>query len=96
MARIRRAGSNIAYHELLGLRVRVVSSIDPGVENIEGIIVGETMKTIVIRAGDREIVTFKKGTRYRFIIPESGEEVEIDGDRLFGRPEDRVRRIMRR
>ncbi len=93
--KVRRRGSNLKYHEILGLPVRVVSSIDPGVGGVEGIVVNETMKTIEIRSGSRVVVTFKSGTRYLFKIPETGEVVEIDGDALLGRPEDRARRILR-
>mgnify|MGYP000119368646 FL=1 len=93
---MRRRRGNIIYHEILGLPVRIVSSLDPGVEGVEGIVVSETMKTITIRSGGREVTTFKIGTRYRFKIPDTGEDIEIDGDMLFGRPEDRVRRILKR
>ncbi len=93
---MRRRRNNIIYHEILGLPVRIVSSLDPGVEGLEGIVVNETMKTITIRSGEREVMTFKIGTRYRFKIPETGENIEIDGDMLFGRPEDRVRKILKR
>ncbi|MEM1610046.1 MAG: ribonuclease P protein subunit [Sulfolobales archaeon] len=94
---MRRRRGNLIYHEILGLPVRIVSSLDPGVEGLEGVVVNETMKTITIRSSSgREVTTFKIGTRYRFRIPETGEEVEIDGDMLFGRPEDRVRRIVKR
>lgn len=93
---MRRRRNNLVYHELLGLPARVVSSLDPGVEGVEGIVVGETMKTILLRSGEKVVTTFKIGTRYRFKIPETGEEVEVDGDMLFGRPEDRVRRILKR
>lgn len=93
---MRRRGSNLLYHELLGLEARIVSSTDPGVEGLEGLVVGETMKTIVIRSRGRSVTTFKIGTRYRFRVPETGEEVEVDGDRLYGRPEDRARRVLGR
>jgi ribonuclease P protein subunit POP4 len=93
---VRRRRSNLVYHEILGLPVKVISSLDPGIEGLEGVVVYESMKTITIRSGGRIVTTFKIGTRYRFRIPETGEEVEVDGDMLFGRPEDRVRRILRR
>ncbi len=96
MVRVRRRRANLKYHEILGLPVKVVSSTDPGVEGIEGFVVNETMKTIEIRVGERDVLTFKSGTRYRFKIPETGEVVEIDGDILLGRPEDRARRILKR
>lgn len=96
MVRVKRRGSNLRYHEILGLPVRVVSSIDPGIEGVEGMVVNETMKTIEIRVGGREVVTFKSGTRYRFKIPETGEVVDIDGDMLLGRPEDRVRMVLKK
>jgi len=93
---VRRRRGNLVYHELLGLPVRVVSSLDPGVEGLRGVVVGETLKTILVRSGDRVVTTFKVGTRYRFTLPEAGEVVEVDGDMLFGRPEDRVRRMLKR
>ncbi len=85
---------NLRCHELLGLKVKVLSSTDPGVVGLEGVIVDETMKTFRIRSMDsgRIRMVFKLGSVFSIYIPELNRYVDIDGDLLVGRPEDRVRR----
>ncbi|MEM0043447.1 MAG: ribonuclease P protein subunit [Sulfolobales archaeon] len=93
---MRRKADNILYHELLGLEARILSSTDPGVEGLEGVVVDETMKTLKILGGDGKIRTvFKLGSVFKFRIPETGEEVVVMGDKIIGRPSDRAKRLVR-
>ncbi|MEZ0290464.1 MAG: ribonuclease P protein subunit [Sulfolobales archaeon] len=95
---MRRRASNIVYHELLGLYVKIISSTDPSVEGLEGVVVGETMKTLrILAASDNKTRTvFKVGNVFKFRIPESGEEVVVMGDQILGRPGERARRLVKR
>ncbi len=92
---MRRTPRNLAYHELIGLPARVVESLDPSLVGVEGTIVYETMNTLWIRSGERVKKILKRGTTFLITLPEGGK-IMVPGDKLVGRPEDRVKRIGRR
>lgn len=88
---------NIVFHELIGLKVKVAKSSNPSCVGIEGIVVDETMKTIKIkdeREGEIKIIP-KSYTTFIFET-ELGELVEVDGNVIVARPEDRLKKIPRR
>lgn len=77
-------------HELIGLEARVVRSTDPGLLNVNGKIIDETRGTLVIEHLGVPKVIQKAAVVLCITLP-SGEEVEVDGEKLVARPEDRVR-----
>ncbi len=95
---VRRRGSNLIYHELIGLEVKVISSTDPSIENLEGIIVDETSKTLKIYSpkDDKVRTVFKIGNVFKFRLTDTSEEVVIMGDLLLGRPGERAKRVVRK
>ncbi|MGC9148657.1 MAG: ribonuclease P component 1 family protein [Sulfolobales archaeon] len=95
---MKRRGSNLIYHELIGLEVRVISSTDPSVENLEGIVVDETSKTLKIYSSkdDKVRTVFKIGNVFKFRLTDTGEEIVVMGDLLLGRPGERAKRVVRR
>jgi len=95
---VKRRGSNLIYHELIGLEVRVISSTDPSVENLEGIVVDETSKTLKIYSSkdDKVRTVFKIGNVFKFRLTDTGEEIVVMGDLLLGRPGERAKRVVRR
>ncbi|MDH5815596.1 MAG: ribonuclease P protein component 1 [Candidatus Nezhaarchaeota archaeon] len=87
---------NILNHELIGLRVKVVKSTHQGYVGIEGLVVDETMKTIKVMDDKGEIkVVPKNCCTFRFKLPDN-VIVEVEGPYLLGRPEDRVKRVVKR
>ncbi|MDK6027951.1 ribonuclease P protein subunit [Ignisphaera sp. 4213-co] len=92
-----RTGSNLVYHELIGLYVEVVSHLDPTLKGLSGIVVDETMNTLRIADYNRKkiVTVMKKGGLFIFTIPETGEKVFVDGNKIFGRPEDRLKKFER-
>lgn len=84
---------NLHQHELIGLRLRVVRSDDPGVEGMEGTVVDETREMLAVeRDGDRAAAWVpKRGTRLELEL-EDGSTATLDGDRIAFRPEDRTKR----
>jgi len=87
---------NILNHELIGLRVKVVKSTHPGYVGIEGLVVDETMKTIKVMDDEGKVKIIPKGCcSFRFKLP-SDVIVEVEGNYLIGRPEDRVKRVVKR
>jgi len=83
--------SNILAHELIGLNVKVVDSRDPTLNNVEGMVVYETKKTLQIYSAGRVKMLPKGICRFAFQLPQG--VVEVDGAKLVARPEDRVKKL---
>ncbi len=83
----------IVRHELIGLPVEVVDDSNPCNKGIKGVVLDETMKTLVIRGnGDRRVA--KKDAVFKFDLGE--ESVLVEGYAIMGRPEDRVKKNRKR
>ncbi len=80
---------NLRKHELIGLDVEVVIATDPTQQRLRGRIVDETRNTLVLEVRGDEKRIPKRGSRFRFDI-QGG--VEVDGDEIRFRPEDRVKK----
>ncbi|MGP8319530.1 MAG: ribonuclease P protein component 1 [Methanosarcinaceae archaeon] len=92
--------SNLIYHELIGLAVRVVDSTNPTLINIRGKVVDETRNTLTVETdGAREIVVPKTGTIFVFRIPARSagghdvKHVKVNGTLLLSQPENRIKNI---
>ena len=82
---------NLVHHEFIGLKVHVTNAKNKSL-NLKGTIIDETKNTIRIEGIDNtEKLIPKKGNLFVFEIP-NGEKVEIDGDILSIRPEDRIKK----
>ena len=85
---------NILRHELIGLEAGVVRSRNPSHRSVEGFIVDESMKTLVIEQdGESKRVPKRDAT---FIVKLPSGLVEVEGAALYGRPEDRVKKKIKR
>ena len=80
---------NLRKHELIGLQVQVLRATDPGQVRMSGRVVDETRNLLVIEAGGVEKRIPKQGARFRFEI-QGG--IEVEGDDIRFRPEDRVKK----
>ena len=80
---------NLRKHELIGLQVEVLDATDPSQEHLQGLVVDETRNMIVVEVGGKEKRVPKHGSRFRFDV-QGG--VEVDGDEIRYRPEDRVKK----
>jgi len=86
---------NLVQHELIGLQVEVVKSSHHGYVGIQGLVIDETQKMLVISDGLRRKAVPKQTNVFQFTLPD-GVVVEVDGKVIVGRPEDRVKKIPRR
>ena len=87
---------NIFFHELIGLKIRVIHHSDPGLVGVKGVVIDETQKTIVIETVDkRRKRILKEHGVYEIQLP-TGEKVVIRGYQILGRPEDRLKNILRK
>ena len=85
---------NVLRHELIGLEAGVVSSRNPSHRSVEGFIVDESMKTLVIeRDGEAKRIPKRDAT---FIIKLPSGLVEVEGAAMYGRSEDRVKKKIKR
>ena len=84
---------NITAHEWIGLRVKIAKSTDPTLQGLEGIVRDETMNTFTIEANGKLQVQKQKTT---FRAELQTEKVEVDGSLLRFRPEDRVKKGLRK
>ena len=94
---MRRGSDNIYHDVLIGLETEIISSTDPSLENIKGIVVDETARTLKIYSPDDNKIRIvsKIGTVFKFKIPETMEEIIVMGDRLLGRPGQRIKKVIR-
>lgn len=83
--------SNILVHELIGLEVKVIYSPNIHEVGIEGKVILETRNCLII-CGEGKRFMVAKGARLFLFKVDDGSSVVVLGDRLVGRPEERVKR----
>ena len=81
----------LASNELIGLEARVVKSSDPSVQGRSGKIVDETMNTVELRCGERDLVLDKRAIT--LAIKFLGGEYEVPGREIMQRPEERLKKL---
>ena len=86
--------SNIIRHELVGLQCEVAKAPNRSLTGIKGKIILETMKTLVIKSESGPRRVQKKGAVFRVNI--GNEEVDVDGSSMVARPEDRIKKKIRK
>ncbi|WP_227374394.1 ribonuclease P protein component 1 [Haladaptatus halobius] len=64
----------LTKHELVGLRVRVVSATNPDLEAIEGRVVAETMRTLTVESESRARQVPKRGARFEFALTDEAAD----------------------
>ncbi len=85
---------NILRHELIGLEAGVVRSRNLSHRAVKGFIIDESMKTLVIEQdGESKRIPKRDAT---FIIKLPSGLVEVEGAALYGRPQDRVKKKIKR
>ncbi|MCS7120606.1 MAG: ribonuclease P protein subunit [Nitrososphaerota archaeon] len=90
-----RIDASILQREFIGLEAKVVRSANPSKVGIKGRITNETKKTFTLLHNGREKMIVKETSTFHVKFPD-GTVIEIDGKVLIGRPEDRVKRVVRR
>ena len=80
---------NIAMHEIIGLKAKVLESTDKGRKNMKGKIIDESKNTFTIEAARGNKLVPKSEAVFEFEIGD--EKAVIEGKRLVYRPEDRVK-----
>ncbi|MCD6215886.1 MAG: ribonuclease P protein subunit [Candidatus Aenigmarchaeota archaeon] len=85
---------NIFRHELIGLRVEIRKAKNKSYNKIKGTIIDETKNSIILEKDGERRNILKKGTI--FLIHLNGKRIEMAGDMLLGRPEDRIKNKLKK
>ncbi|MEM3769984.1 MAG: ribonuclease P protein component 1 [Candidatus Bathyarchaeia archaeon] len=87
--------SDIIRYAFIGAEAKVTRSTNHGYVGLRGKIIDETRNTFtILHNGERKIVV-KESSIFCFKFSD-GTVVEIDGKLLVGRPEDRLKKRVRR
>lgn len=87
-------GPNIIRHEFIGLQAKVTDSSHSGYVGTIGEVTNETRNTLTILSDEKEKTIVKKVSIFHFYI--GNDVVEIDGKNLIGKPEDRIKKRIRK
>ncbi|MBE6498428.1 MAG: ribonuclease P protein subunit [Methanobrevibacter sp.] len=83
--------NNLVHHEFIGLKVHATSLKNKSL-NLNGTIIDETKNIIKIEDENNcEKIIPKRGSIFLFELP-NGEKIEINGNILSIRPEDRIKK----
>lgn len=85
----------ILQHDLIGLNAKVARSSNSDYVNITGRVVKETRDTITILHRNKRKIVVKEAALFHFTLSD-GTIVEVDGKAIVGRPEDRIKRHVKR
>ena len=87
--------TDVIRDEFIGTECRIAESRHPDYVRVSGQVVNETKNTFtIIQAGKAKNV-IKEAAVFRFKFSD-GTTVEIDGKLLVGRPEDRLKKSIKR
>jgi len=81
---------DVAKHELIGLRIKVIDSRNKGNIGIKGTIIDETKNTLIIETTEGKRKTIFKNN----IVIETeinNKKIQIKGQSILGRPQDRIK-----
>ncbi|WP_297509497.1 ribonuclease P protein component 1 [Thermococcus sp.] len=84
---------NIIWHELIGLKAKIIRASHPELVGIEGYVLDETRNTLVI-GGERVWIVPKDVVEIEFDLGD--EKIRINGRELIGRPEMRLKKRWRK
>jgi ribonuclease P protein subunit POP4 len=86
---------DIIRYEFIGTEAEVSKSTHPDYIGISGKVIDETRNTFTILHEGKRKTVIKDSTMFHFKFSD-GTIIEIDGKILLGRPEDRLKRRVRR
>ena len=90
-----RVTPEIIQHEFIGLKVKITKSANRNYAGISVTVVNETRNTFIIQHERKKRTIIKDQTVFHFTLPDT-TIVEINGKLLMGRPEERLKKRIRR
>jgi ribonuclease P protein subunit POP4 len=86
---------NILRHELIGLNAKIMRARNRSIRGTTGVVVDESRNMITLLRRGRKVLIPKSVATFRFTLSD-GRLVDVDGTRLLGRPESRLKTKVRR
>ena len=86
---------SIVQDEFIGLEASVAKCSNSSVVGMKGQVVDETRNTFTLSCNSERTVVIKDTAVFDFTLS-NGTVVEIDGKIMMGRPEDRLKKRIRR
>jgi ribonuclease P protein subunit POP4 len=86
---------NVLRHELIGLTAMIAKSPNRFLTGTRGRIIDETRNTVKLSTRKGVKVVPKEAAVFRLNLPD-GSVVEVEGTKLVGRPENRMKARARR
>jgi ribonuclease P protein subunit POP4 len=86
---------DIVRYEFIGTQAKVAQSSHRDYVGVSGLVVGETRNTFALKSDGKTKSVIKESAVFDFRF-DDGTVVEIDGKLLVGRPEDRLKKNMKR
>ena len=85
----------VVQHEFIGLETEVARSSNPSCVGLKGTVINETRNTFVITQNRKRKTIIKDQSVFHFTLPDA-TIVEIEGTILVGKPEERLKKRIRR
>lgn len=86
---------DIIREEFIGIEGKITSSPNKSYVGLSGEVVDETKNTFTIQKAGKQRTIIKHSAVFHFTFSD-GTVVEIDGNLLVGRPEDRLKKTVKR
>ena len=86
---------NVLRHELIGLKVTVVRTGNRFIRGASGVVIDESKNMLTVLKKGRKVLIPKGVATFRIKL-DNGSIVDVDGTRLVGRPEARLKTRVRR
>jgi len=90
----------LIYHDLIGFNVQVklTSRSSNQAFSDVGMIIDESKNMMVIKCNEKIKKYIKKDSVFRILVPEQDEikTLEINGKKIIGRPENRIRNLKKK
>jgi ribonuclease P protein subunit POP4 len=87
---------NLVRHELIGLKVKIAGSTNKAMIGTEGKVVDETRNTLILEVLGKDKKFVKEQCVFSFYLPGSKNWVKVDGSILVARPEDRIKKKLKK
>jgi ribonuclease P protein subunit POP4 len=87
--------TNIIRGEFIGTDAKIASSSNPNCVGVSGKVIDETKNTFLLSSLGKKKMVDKEISIFHFSLSD-GTVVEIDGKLLIGRPEDRLKKNIKR
>ena len=84
---------NIVLNELIGLKAKVIGSLDRKQKGISGIVIDETKNTLLIDTGGESRRLIKRVSSFRFYHGSS--HFDVKGREIGFRPHERIEKSMK-